>query len=111
MTNTRAPDPDLDADPEEDGPFLPDTAVATPEDAGERLDRFLARRFGALSRSRIKNLILDGMARRDEVTVRDPSEPVLPGQSYRLTIPEAVPAIPQPEAIPLTIFTRIPISS
>lgn len=105
MTKSPATTPDMDSDLEdEDGPFLPDDIIAAPEDSGERLDRFLAQRFGAISRSRIKNLILDGMARRGSETVRDPSELVQPGQSYSLTIPDAAPATPQAEAIPLTVL-------
>ena len=44
------------------------------------------------------------MASRGGVTVRDPSEPVQAGMSYTLTVPEAAPATPQPENIPLTIL-------
>jgi 23S rRNA pseudouridine1911/1915/1917 synthase len=80
------------------------TVVASPESEGERLDRFLAQSFGTLTRSRIKNLILDGMARREGVTVVDPSELVQAGVTYGLTVPEAVAAIPQAEDIPLTIL-------
>ncbi len=108
MTKTPAPYADPDTDLDEDGAFVPDEIVAAPEDAGERLDRFLAQRFGTLSRSRIKNLILDGMASRGGLTLRDPSEPVQPGMRYALAIPAAVPAIPQPENIPLTILYEDP---
>ncbi|WP_284946921.1 RluA family pseudouridine synthase [Acidisoma cladoniae] len=80
------------------------TIVAAPESEGERLDRFLAQSFATLTRSRIKNLILDGMARREGVTVDDPSELVQAGLTYDLTVPEAVAATPQPEDIPLTIL-------
>jgi len=80
------------------------TIVASPESEGERLDRFLAQSFATLTRSRIKNLILDGMARREGVTVDDPSELVQAGLTYDLTVPEAVAATPQPENIPLTIL-------
>lgn len=96
-------DPDADLD-DEDVILQPDEITATPEDAGERLDRFLAQRFDGVSRSRIKNLILDGMASRAGVTVRDPSEPVQAGVSYALQVPEAAPATPQPENIPLTVL-------
>jgi 23S rRNA pseudouridine1911/1915/1917 synthase len=104
MTNSRILSADPDTDADEDSPARPDAVIATPENEGERLDRFLAQSFATLSRSRIKNLILDGMARRGEVTVRDPSEPVQAGAVYALTIPEVAPAIPQPENIPLTIL-------
>jgi 23S rRNA pseudouridine1911/1915/1917 synthase len=104
MTNSRIPHADPEPDLDEDGPTLPAAVVAAAENEGERLDRFLAQSFAALSRSRIKNLILDGMARRGDVTVRDPSEPVQAGTAYALTIPAVAPAIPQAEAIPLTIL-------
>ncbi|GAB0116564.1 RluA family pseudouridine synthase [Acidisoma sp. 7E03] len=104
MTKSPPPIPDLDDDPEDEAPLGAAPIQAAPEDGGERLDRFLARHFDALSRSRIKNLILDGMARRGEITVRDPSEPVQPGMTYSLSVPDAAPAIPQAEAIPLTVL-------
>lgn len=104
MTKTPTPLFDADADPDDDDAFAPAEIVAAPEDAGERLDRFLAQRFATLSRSRIKNLILDGLASRGGVPVRDPSEPVQAGLSYALAIPEAAPATPQAEDIPLTIL-------
>ncbi len=43
-----------------DGPWC---LVAGPDDAGARLDRFLAQRIGTLSRSRVKGLIEAGHAR------------------------------------------------
>ena len=114
MTHSRImhPDPDpadleaadLDSIGDDDTLILPDAAVAGPDHEGQRLDRFLAESFAPLSRSRIKNLILDGMARRGDVTVRDPSEAVQAGLTYALTVPEAVAAVPQPENIPLTIL-------
>lgn len=97
-------DDDLDAAPEADASAPPDAIAAAPDEAGERLDRFFARHLPGLSRSRIKNLILDGMARRGERPARDPSEPVQAGEQYALTIPEAAPALPRPEAIPLTVL-------
>jgi 23S rRNA pseudouridine1911/1915/1917 synthase len=119
MTHSPIPHPDPDAadpdaaDPDaadhgsdiEDGDLAPpDAVIAAPDHEGQRLDRFLAESWAPLSRSRIKNLILDGMARRGGVTVRDPSEAVQAGVTYALTVPEAVAAIPQPEDIPLTIL-------
>jgi 23S rRNA pseudouridine1911/1915/1917 synthase len=109
MTNSDIPHDDPEPDLVEDAPGFPDPGfhdrvVATPDNEGERLDRFLAQSFATLSRSRIKNLILDGMARRGDVTVRDPSEPVQAGSSYALTVPQAAPAVPQAEDIPLTIL-------
>jgi 23S rRNA pseudouridine1911/1915/1917 synthase len=109
MTHSPIAHPDteptsLEPDDDEDTLVLPDAVVAAPDHEGQRLDRFLAESFAPLSRSRIKNLILDGMARRGGVTVRDPSEAVQAGVTYALTVPEAVAAVPQPEDIPLTIL-------
>ena len=46
-----------------------ETVTVAPEEAGERLDRVLAARIPALSRSRLKALILDGQV-TIEVTVK-----------------------------------------
>jgi 23S rRNA pseudouridine1911/1915/1917 synthase len=107
MTHSRIAHPGPEPDPEpdiDDDLALPEAVVAAPGHEGQRLDRFLAESFAPLSRSRIKNLILDGMARRGGVTVRDPSEPVQAGVTYGLTVPEAAPARPEAEDIPLTIL-------
>jgi 23S rRNA pseudouridine1911/1915/1917 synthase len=78
------------------------------ERAGERLDRFLALALAddpkGLSRSRVKNLILDGAVTRDGAIIRDPAEAVRAGVSYRLALPAAIPAQPQGEVIPLPIL-------
>jgi 23S rRNA pseudouridine1911/1915/1917 synthase len=78
--------------------------VAAPEARGQRLDRFLAGASGVLSRSRVKALIEQGRARRDGQVVRDPAEPVRPGGLYLLDPPPALPAVPQPQPIPLPIL-------
>ena len=107
MTKTPTDDfdpDDADLDIETGDVASPGEITVAPEEAGERLDRFLAQRFDGLSRSRIKNLILDGMASRGGQTVRDPSEAVLAGTTYALHVPEAAPAVPQPENIPLTVL-------
>lgn len=93
--------------------------AAEPADAGERLDRFLARRLGdvssgnaphetdgpglPLSRARLKALIEAGHVVRGEVTLRDPSHRVKPGECFDVAIPAPVPATPQGQAIPLQI--------
>jgi 23S rRNA pseudouridine1911/1915/1917 synthase len=79
-------------------------AVAPPEAAGTRADRFLADAVEGLSRSRVKALIEAGHARRDGLPLTDPSEAVRAGARYSLAIPAPTPATPQPEAIPLTIL-------
>ncbi len=77
---------------------------ATECDAGERVDRFLARSFEAVSRSRIKALIEEGRARRDGGLLTDPSEATRAGALYTLQPPEPVAAQPGPEAIAFPIL-------
>jgi 23S rRNA pseudouridine1911/1915/1917 synthase len=73
------------------------------EDDGARLDRVLAARIPALSRSRLKALILAGEVAIDGRTIRDPSEHVKSGAAVTVTLPEPEPAAPAGENIPLTI--------
>jgi 23S rRNA pseudouridine1911/1915/1917 synthase len=75
----------------------------TAAEKGERLDRVLASRPDALSRSRLKALILAGAVAIDGNTVRDPSRCVNLGESITVEIPPDEPAEPAPEDIPLTI--------
>lgn len=76
---------------------------ADEEDAGERLDRFLAARLPALSRSRIKTLIAQGQASADGRTIVEPKTRVKPGLRYAIAVPAAEPAVPEPEPIPLAV--------
>jgi 23S rRNA pseudouridine1911/1915/1917 synthase len=80
------------------------TLPAGPAEAGQRVDRFLAAGIGTLSRSRVKALIETGQVWRDGAPVSDPSEPIRPGATYRVDVPPAAPATPQPQDIPLTIL-------
>jgi 23S rRNA pseudouridine1911/1915/1917 synthase len=73
------------------------------EDDGARLDRVLAARIPALSRSRLKALILGGEVTIDGRTIRDPSERVKSGVNIVVTLPEPEPAKPAGENIPLNI--------
>ena len=75
----------------------------TAAEKGERLDRVLASRPDALSRSRLKALILAGAVAIDGNTVRDPSRCVNLGESIAIAIPPDEPPEPAPEDIPLTI--------
>ncbi|MBS0560946.1 MAG: RluA family pseudouridine synthase [Proteobacteria bacterium] len=80
------------------------TVRAEPDAAGERLDRFLAARLQPLSRARLKALIEAGNVTRDGAAGRDPAEPVLAGALYAVAVPPALPAAPQPQAIPLMVL-------
>jgi 23S rRNA pseudouridine1911/1915/1917 synthase len=82
-------------------PHRQEVIVAAGE-AGDRLDRLLAARTG-LSRTRVKALILDGAATIGPRTIRDPGYRVNAGEVIAIEVPEAEPAEPQPESIPLHI--------
>jgi 23S rRNA pseudouridine1911/1915/1917 synthase len=79
------------------------TATAGPDDAGHRLDKFLASRWPELSRARLQDLIEAGEVRRDDAVITEGSSRVKPGQNYALRLPEPRPALPQPEARPLDV--------
>jgi len=81
------------------------------DEAGERLDRVLARHFAgqtanqvaALSRSRLKALIEQGAVVLDGKTIRDPSHRVNSGAAIVVEVPAPEPAKPRPEPIPLDV--------
>lgn len=73
-------------------------------EAGQRLDRVLAARHPVLSRSRLKALIEGGQVGADGVTITEPSYRVKPGQRFAVIVPEAEPATPEGQAIPLDIL-------
>jgi 23S rRNA pseudouridine1911/1915/1917 synthase len=79
-------------------------SVATADDAGARLDKFLADRIGTISRSRVKGMILQGLLTRDGNVTTDVSEAVQAGCAYQLRPPAAEPATPLGEDLPLTIL-------
>jgi 23S rRNA pseudouridine1911/1915/1917 synthase len=79
------------------------TATAGPDDAGQRLDKFLASRLRELSRARLQDLIEAGEVRRDDGVITDGSSRVKPGQSYAVHLPEPRPATPQGEESPLDV--------
>ena len=80
------------------------STTAAAQDAGTRLDRFLAEQFPELSRSRAKALIKEGAVIADGRPVDDPKAPVRPGISYEIDMPPPVPAAPEPEAIALDVL-------
>jgi 23S rRNA pseudouridine1911/1915/1917 synthase len=81
----------------------PPPLTAEPEEAGERLDRFLARRLAGLSRSRLKQLIESGYVSESGATLSDPSRKVKAGQVFRVELPAPVAAKPQAQAIALRV--------
>jgi len=90
------------ADPASDLPNL--TLIAGPDNAGTRLDAYLAAHIPTLSRSRIKALILEGFCACNGTTLRDVSAGVIPGAVYSLVPPAPVAATPQGEDIGLDIL-------
>ena len=80
------------------------TATAGPDDAGQRLDKFLASRLPELSRARLQDLIEAGEVRRDDAVITEGSSRVKPGQSYAVHLPEPRPATLAGEARPLDVL-------
>jgi 23S rRNA pseudouridine1911/1915/1917 synthase len=73
------------------------------EDAGERLDRVLAKKIPEMSRSRLKALILDGRVSTSDRAVTDPAFHVSAGDRIAVGVPPPQPAEPRGENIPLNI--------
>ena len=71
--------------------------------AKTRLDRFLADSLDDLSRSRLKALIEEGQVSCAGETITEPSYRVKPGQDFVLVMPEVKAAVPEPQAMDLTI--------
>jgi 23S rRNA pseudouridine1911/1915/1917 synthase len=82
---------------------MSETIKIAAEEQGLRLDRVLSARIPALSRSRLKALILDGQVMVAARTIRDPAMAVKSGDTVIVTLPEPEPAKPAGEAIPLNI--------
>jgi 23S rRNA pseudouridine1911/1915/1917 synthase len=80
-----------------------ETVTISAEEAGGRLDRVLAARIPALSRSRLKALIIDGQVTIAARTVRDPAAQVNSGDTVTVNLPPPVDAKPEGQAIPLNI--------
>ena len=80
-----------------------ETVKIAAEEQGQRLDRVLAARIPALSRSRLKALILDGQVAIAARTIRDPAMHVNSGDTVTVTLPEPEQAKPEGQAIPLNV--------
>jgi 23S rRNA pseudouridine1911/1915/1917 synthase len=78
--------------------------TATQEQAGERIDRFLADALGTLSRSRVKTLIDEGRLRGERGPITQPAEQVKAGAMYILDLPAPIDATPRPQQIPFPIL-------
>jgi 23S rRNA pseudouridine1911/1915/1917 synthase len=71
--------------------------------AGERLDKALAALAGEISRARLQQVIRDGGVALNGETVADGKRKVAAGDELTLIMPEAKPAAPIGQDIPLTI--------
>jgi len=80
-----------------------ETLTVDEAEAGQRLDRFLALRLPALSRSRLQALIRAGEVTREGKPVAGLGGKVRAGEAYQVHVPAPVAALPKPEAIPLKI--------
>lgn len=94
---------DLDDDLPDAGPVEMRSAVLAADTPRERLDRLVADRLPDLSRSRVKALIEGGHLRVDGVTVADPARKLAGPATIELDVPEAAPAVPRGEDIPLDV--------
>jgi 23S rRNA pseudouridine1911/1915/1917 synthase len=74
-----------------------------PEDAGVRLDRALQRQLPEMSRTRLKQLIVDGRVASGGLLLRDPAQRAGPGAVIVLTLPAPEDPEPAAQAIPLAI--------
>ena len=73
------------------------------EDAGRRLDEFLASRFGGLSRLRLQNLVKAGACRINDA-VMPAGWRLAAGDVVKVTVDDAPPTAMEPEALPLDIL-------
>ncbi len=73
------------------------------EQAGERLDRFLADAIEGFTRSRLKELIKAGHVRRQDTVISSPNARVKVGDVYDISLPPATTPAPRPQNIPLDV--------
>lgn len=85
-----------------DAPLARTATIGTGE-AGLRLDRAVAAVMEGLSRSHLKTLILAGHVAIGGRTICDPGHRVNAGDEVSVVVPQAAPAEPQAEDIPLNV--------
>ena len=78
--------------------------TVNPEDAGERLDKWLSDRCDGLTRTRIKALIEAGAVSKNGASATDPSFRLRPGERIVLIAPPAEAPTPLGEAIALDVI-------
>jgi 23S rRNA pseudouridine1911/1915/1917 synthase len=79
------------------------TAEADESHKGQRLDRFLSASLPALSRTRLQALIKEGRVSLGGATIEDVKYPVKPGDRFDISVPPAMSAKPEAQAIPLDV--------
>jgi 23S rRNA pseudouridine1911/1915/1917 synthase len=79
------------------------TIRAGPDEAGLRLDRMLAVRLPALSRTRVKRLIESGHVTCAGIALQDPARRVRDGQNFVVILPEDSEPAPVAQPMPLEI--------
>jgi 23S rRNA pseudouridine1911/1915/1917 synthase len=77
--------------------------IATPEDAGQRIDVYLSARLPGYSRSQAQRLIREGQVLADGKRIKG-SLIVTAGLTIDVVVPPPLPATPAPEALPLSIL-------
>jgi 23S rRNA pseudouridine1911/1915/1917 synthase len=80
-----------------------ETVEVGADETGERLDRVLAAHVTALSRTRLKALVLAGRVAIGGRTIRDPGHRVNAGDQLNVEVPAPEAAAPEGEDIPLAI--------
>ena len=82
---------------------VPSQLLETSASAADRLDKALAAAFPEVSRARFQTLIAEGAVSVEGETVTEARHRVKPGEALRVILPEAAPALPLPEQMPLPI--------
>lgn len=82
---------------------VPSQLLETSASAADRLDKALAAAFPDVSRARFQALIAEGAVSVEGETVTEARHKVKPGDSLRVVLPEAAPALPQAEQMALAI--------
>ncbi len=85
-------------------PLSEHQATVTEADAGERLDRWLARKFPDISRTRFQSLIAEGRVTVEGKPVTEPRHRIATGAVAVISVPHAVSAVPLGEEIALAII-------
>ena len=83
----------------------PRVFVVAPEEAGERLDRYLSARIGQFSRALVQRLIDGGSVKVDGAAVRR-SHRLREGERIEVDVPQALPPRAEPEDLPLRVLVE-----